>query len=220
VTKPKLQVALDLIDLEAALRVVAETIGIADRIEVGTPLLRRYGIYAIEAVRAKFDDAVIVADYKIMDYGESAVTLAINAGANGVIVQALAQSETIEAVCHTAKGQGAFAMVDCIGIADVSHVADDLRHLPLSHLILHKSKDQQGVKGPIQTYEILEAIGGKDLPPIALAGGISPANASDMASLANIDTIIVGQAIVSSVSPRDAARSILSAWREESCWTT
>jgi 3-keto-L-gulonate-6-phosphate decarboxylase len=37
--------------------------------------------------------------------------------------------------------------------------------------------------------------------------------------LAGIDTIIVGQAIVSSRNPRDVARRVLAAWNEDSQWT-
>ena len=70
VTKLKLQIALDTIDLARALNVASQTVSIVDRIEVGTPLLRRHGMRAIESIRAKFQDAVVVADCKIMDYGD------------------------------------------------------------------------------------------------------------------------------------------------------
>jgi 3-hexulose-6-phosphate synthase len=218
--KPKLQVALDTLDLDRALDVAAQTRGIADRIEVGTPLLRRHGISAIEAVRKNFREAEVVADSKIMDCGESETAQAIEAGANGVIVQAAAPIETIEAVCLTAERLGAFAMVDCIGVTDLKGLATELRELPVRHLIVHRSRDEQQTMGSIQASEILSASVGTDLPLLAVAGGIAPANVAKLVRLAKIDTIIVGQAIVASESPRDTACTLLAAWTEESRWTS
>lgn len=218
--KPKLQVALDTPDLDRALDVAAQTRGIADRIEVGTPLLRRHGIPAIEAVRKHFSEAVVVADTKIMDYAELETTQSIEAGADAVIVQGAAPIETIEAACLTAQRLGAFAMVDCIGVADIKGLTAQLRGLPLSYLIVHRSRDEQQAVGPIQAPEILSAVADIELPPLAVAGGIAPANVAKLVPLANIDTIIVGQAIVGSESPREVAHRLLAAWTEESRWTS
>lgn len=209
VTKLKLQIALDTMDLARALNVASQTVSIVDRIEVGTPLLRRHGMRAIEAIRAKFEDAVVVADCKIMDYGELETREAIRAGANGVIVQAAAPAETIKAVCLTAQSLDAFAMVDCIGVTDIRGLANELHDLPLSHLIVHKSKDEQGKMGPIRAYEIFDVTTDMGLPPLAVAGGITPANVSKLVTLANIDTIIVGKAIVASDAPGKVVRSLL-----------
>jgi len=214
VTKINLQIALDTMDLATALNVAAQTIDIVDRIEVGTPLLRKHGMHAIQAVRAKFEDAVLVADCKIMDYGELETREAIKAGANGVIVQAAAPAETIRAVCMTAHSLNAFTMVDCIGISDVRGLANQLRDLPFSHLIVHKSKDEQGAMGPIQAYEIFDVMADVSLPRLAIAGGIAPENVSKLVTLANLDTIIVGKAVVASDAPRDVVRSLFCAMDE------
>lgn len=214
-TKPSLQIALDTTDLKRALSVVAQTIQVTDRIEVGTPLLRMHGMYAVEAIRKKFPDAAVVADCKIMDYGELETTLAIEAGADGVIVQAVAPLETVEAVCLTAQRLNAFAMVDCIGISDVRAFAKEVRDLPISHLILHKNKDEQRSSGPIHAWAESGLTKDKDLPPLAIAGGITTSNAPEFADLTTIDMIIVGQAIVASATPESTARSILAAWVRE-----
>jgi len=192
VTKIKLQIALDTMDLAIALNVAAQTVDIVDRIEVGTPLLRKHGMHAIRAIRAKFEDAVVVADCKIIDYGELETREAIKAGA----------------VCLTAQSLNAFAMVDCIGISDIRRLADELRDLPLSHLIVHKSKDEQRAMGPIQAYEIFDVTADVSLPRLALAGGIAPENVSKLVTLAHIDTIIVGKAVVASDKPRDVVRNL------------
>src|ERR1022692_567801 len=219
-TNPRLQVALDVTDLDRALYVASQVIDIADRIEVGTPLLRKHGVFAIQAIRAKFHETILVADCKIMDFGESETKLAIDAGADGVIVQAVAPTETIEAVCRTAQRLGAFAMVDCIGITNMTSLARKLNGLPLSHLIIHKSKDEQTSMGPIRARETLDLAVGNYLAPLAIAGGITAANVSELVALPQIDTLIVGEAIVSSATPQDVARSLIGAWTKELHWTT
>ena len=211
-TTPSLQIALDTVDLERALSVAARTIQAADRVEVGTPLLRAHGMYAVTAVRKRFPDAVLVADGKIMDYGELETTLAIEAGADGVIVQAVAPLETVEAACLTAQRLNAFAMVDCIGVPDVRTFAKEVRGLPISHLIIHKNKDEQRSSGPIRGWADPGLTQDTSLPRLAIAGGITPGNAPELAGMTAIDTIIVGQAIVASATPESVAHSILAAW--------
>jgi 3-hexulose-6-phosphate synthase len=218
--KPKLQVALDTPDLARALDVAAQTRGIADRIEVGTPLLRMHGLHVIETVKKHFSEGVVVADTKIMDYGEWETTESIEAGADGVIVQGVAPTETIEAVCLTAQRLGAFAMVDCINVVDVKGLAAQLRGLPISHLIVHRNRDEQQTMGSIQAPEILSTVVGSELPPLAIAGGIAPANVAKLVALTSIDTIIVGQAIVASEFPADIAHRLRAAWAQESRWTS
>ena len=63
--------------------------------------------------------------------------------------------------------------------------------------------------GPIRAYEIFDVTSDMSLPPLAVAGGITPANVSKLVTLANIDTIIVGKAIVASDAPGKVVRSLL-----------
>jgi 3-keto-L-gulonate-6-phosphate decarboxylase len=212
--RPKIQVALDTTDLSDALTVALQVADVVDRIEIGTPLLRKYGIRAIEALRAELGQTVLVADCKIVDYGEVETTLAINAGANGITVQATAARETVEAVCETAISMGAFAMADSIGIIDMRDLERKLRGLKLSHVIIHRGKDEQSLRGPISIRETIDSVTNIKLPPLAIAGGITPGDISDLAMLDGIDTLIVGEAIISSYVPRVTANKFWSALHE------
>src|SRR4051812_18918370 len=97
-----LQVALDTTDMSNAIRVAEATDGLVDRVEVGTPLLCRYGTQAIVALRSCLPNAILVVDRKLLDCGALEVELAVEAGANIVTVSAAAPRDTISAACKRA----------------------------------------------------------------------------------------------------------------------
>ena len=206
----RLQVALDTIDLPKAVRVATQVVDVVDRIEIGTPLLRRYGVRAIEEMRDHCRDSILIADFKTMDYGYLETKLAIDAGANGVIVQAAATRATLEAACSCAIERNAFVMVDGIGFTDIAELARKVTGLSVKNVIIHKSKDEQNRYGPLGGLLDADIIPGLPLPPLAIAGGITLHNVSDLLLGNNIDTIIVGSAIVTSSYPREVAKGFMS----------
>jgi 3-hexulose-6-phosphate synthase / 6-phospho-3-hexuloisomerase len=209
-TASNLQVALDTIDLSMAVSVATQTVDLVDRIEIGTPLLRKHGVRAIEELRGHCKDAVLVADLKTMDYGHLETRLAIEAGANGVVVQAAASRPTLEAACSCAVERDAFVMVDGIGIPDIADLARRISGLEVRNVIIHKAKDEQNRDGPLAEFLDASLVPSADLPPLAIAGGITPRNVHALLSAVEIDTIIVGSAIMSSPSPRDVTMEFLS----------
>ena len=65
--KPVLQLALDFVNLERALKVAREaTEGGVEWLEAGTPLIKSEGLNAVRALRREFPSATIVADMKII----------------------------------------------------------------------------------------------------------------------------------------------------------
>ena len=88
--KPILQLALDFVDLQRALKNAKEGVaGGADWLEAGTPLIKSEGLQAIRELRRLFPSATIVGDMKIMDAGRAEVEVAAKAGANIVDVCAV-----------------------------------------------------------------------------------------------------------------------------------
>src|SRR5438128_1108022 len=111
-----IQLALDLTNLDLARHIVSEVDGFVDRVEVGTPLLRKHGMSAIATMRSSFPESFIVADCKIMDCGRIETTLALEAGANSVVVQAAAPRATLEATCEAAARMNGYVMADALGV--------------------------------------------------------------------------------------------------------
>lgn len=205
----QVQLALDVIGVKRAIAIAEETIEFVDRLEVGTPLILSEGApRAISMLRARFPGVPLIADCKMMDRGRQVTRACIEAGASGVIVQAAAPYETLEAVYQVAAEYGAETFVDSLGIHAVETVATRIGELSFDYMILHRGKDEQAVGGTPPLQAVRAAAADSTLPAVAVAGGISPENVADCAHASNVKVIIVGEAIVSSPSPRMAAAEI------------
>ena len=208
-TRVAIQAALDTTDLDLALAIARSISGSVERIEVGTLLLHQYGMRAIESLRDAVGTTTLVADCKIMDCGYTVAMMATNAGADGVTVQGVAPRATLEAVCRAAQEQNAFVMVDGLGVTDIGHLRAQLQGLLVDHVIIHFGKDEQALHEAIPVEKIQYAAD-ESLPPLAVAGGLSPINLRPIIREAQVDLIIVGGAIVASQDPA----SIVAALRQ------
>jgi 3-hexulose-6-phosphate synthase/6-phospho-3-hexuloisomerase len=106
--KPILQLALDFVDLQRALKnAQAGIAGGVDWLEAGTPLIKSEGLNAVRKLRKLFPQTTIVADMKIMDTGRVEVEAAAKAGANVVDVLGAASDATIQECIQAGKNYGA-----------------------------------------------------------------------------------------------------------------
>ena len=106
-----LQVA---IDTPESLSVAAQVRGVADIIEIGTPLLKRFGIGAISTARELCPDTPILADTKTVDAGDLEAEMVLGAGARLMTVLSSTSAHTHAAVGKVAARFGAFVVVDTI----------------------------------------------------------------------------------------------------------
>ena len=90
----KLQISYELTDLVKALELAKKTHMFADILEVGTLLIYKEGIKAVETFRQEFPGKEIIADAKISDRSTDAITLFANAGANIISVLAGTANKT------------------------------------------------------------------------------------------------------------------------------
>jgi len=202
------QVALDVRSLDLAIEIAQEVLELVDRLEVGTPLLSAHGGVAVTEIRQAFPDAVIIVDCKLMDRGGEETAHLIDAGANGVIVQAAAPSATVGAACEAASSLEASVMLDGLGAQGEKQIAEMI-HLPaISHYIVHKGKDEQAASEGNLLQAVRDAAALKDMPPLAAAGGLSPSTIPAIVGEPSLDLIIVGEAMVMSGDPRRTAMEI------------
>ena len=92
----KLQIALDDISLEDALRLVESIRKDIDIIEVGTPMAIQYGMEAVRRMKQAFPEKEVLADLKIMDAGEYEASEAFEAGA---VATLSSKKEEYEGAC-------------------------------------------------------------------------------------------------------------------------
>ncbi len=204
--KPVLQVALDFVDLDRALKVVKEAVsGGADWLEAGTPLIKSEGLNAVRELRKRFPNKKIVADMKVMDAGRIEVEAACKAGANIVTVLGAACDSTIRESVDAAKNLGAEIMVDLINIRDKEKRAKEVVALGANYVSIHTPIDEQ-MKG-MQSFSVINKISKIIKIPIASAGGINSETAP-LAVKAGAAIVIVGGAITKAKNAKAATQKI------------
>ena len=212
---PYLQIALDIPSLERTKKIISE-LPESDRIilEVGTPLLKKYGVKVIRDLREIAKDTFIVADLKTLDVGKVEVDLAFEETADAVVVSGLAAPETIDKFIYEAKRQGIYAVVDMMNVEDPVGKLQSLESFP-DIVILHRAIDVEKRTGKTRwdlIKEMRQAFK-REKFLVAVAGGITPQTAPE--ALANgADIIIVGRYITQSRDVERAVREFLECTRE------
>ena len=126
---PKLQVALDLVELKRAVDIAKEVAEFVDWIEVGTPLIKSEGMNAVRIMKKTFRNHEIVADMKTIDTGALEVEMCAKSGADVVIILALSNDSTIEEAIRSARKYGCKVMADLINHPNPVDRAKELEEL-------------------------------------------------------------------------------------------
>jgi bifunctional enzyme Fae/Hps len=202
---PYLQISLDNPDLEKAKKVIQQLPG-SDRliIEVGTPLIKRYGTRVINDLRQVARDSFMVADLKTLDVGKVEADIAYEDTADAVVAAGLAPPETLDAFVHEAKRLGIYGVIDMLNVEDVLGKLESLKEFP-DIVILHRGIDQESGRtcGLERIQMIRQAFPNKKFL-IAVAGGIVPETAKE-ALEQGADILIVGRYVTQS---KDIERSV------------
>jgi len=206
---PYVQISLDIPDLERTKKIIAE-IPQSDRIilEVGTPLIKRYGTKAISDLREIAKDIFFVADLKTLDVGKVEVDLAYDETADAVVAAGLAPIETLNSFIHEAKRLGIYAVVDMLNVEDPIKKLKLLKEFP-DIVILHRGIDEETGKtlGLECIREMRQTFSDKRFL-IAVAGGIIPETAKE-ALEGGADIIIIGRYVTQSKDIERAVRDFL-----------
>jgi len=204
----RLQVALDLLDLDKALKIALEVADYVDHIEAGTPLIKKYGMKAVETLKEETGKTV-VADMKIMDTGALEAELAFQHGADYVTVLAAAHQKTIEDVIDTANRYSRGSMVDTIAVEDPNTLFRKLDRLARKpdYLLIHSGIDMQNMG--ITPERLIKAAGDRVKEyRIGVAGGIKLENIEVILGIEEIELIIVGGGLTKALNPRETAKKL------------
>jgi bifunctional enzyme Fae/Hps len=202
---PYLQIALDAPSLEGAKKVIEALPG-SDRIilEVGTPLIKRYGTRGINELRQIAKDKFIIADLKTLDVGKVEVDIAYEDTADAVVAAGLAPPETLDATVQEAKRLGIYAIIDMLNVENVLGKLKSLKDFP-DIIILHRGIDQEsGRSCGLERIKLLRQAFPNKKFLIAVAGGIVPETAKEALDQ-GADILIVGRYVTQS---KDIERSV------------
>jgi 3-hexulose-6-phosphate synthase len=202
----QLQLALDDIDWDAALRLVDLVQGDIDIVEVGTPLLMRYGLRIVTAIKERFSDLDILCDAKIIDAANYEARICFEAGADYVTVLALTDDMSVEACVAAASVAGRKVMADMICVPDLAGRARRLEALGVDVIAVHTGVDQQA-NGLTPLDDLRALAGALDTTPLAVAGGIDRRTLPDYLKL-KPSIVIIGSGITRAVDVAAESRTI------------
>jgi len=206
---PYIQISLDIPDLGRNKKIIA-SLPRSDRIilELGTPLIKRYGTKVISELREIARDVFFVADLKTLDVGKVEADLAYEETADAVVAAGLAPVETLNAFIHEAKRLGIYAAVDMLNVQDPVKKLRTLKAFP-DIVVLHRGIDQGTGRtlGLELIHELRQAFEDKRFL-IAVAGGIVPETAKE-ALEKGADILVVGRYVTQSKDVERAVRELL-----------
>lgn len=207
----KLQLALDRLSKEQCFLLVEETLPYIDWIEIGTGVIKEYGMDIVREMKLRYPGIVLVADMKTCDAGKFEARQAFAAGADIVTVMAFSHNKTIQDALSVAAEYKAQIMIDMLQVEGFERI-EELADLGAKLFAMHIGKDgqatneQAGFQLELQRFEHLEL-------KFALAGGITANSITTLKG--EPDVLIVGSAITASDDPQKAAKEIRNLMKEK-----
>lgn len=189
----ELQLALDLVNIPEAKKLVKEIAEYIDIIEIGTPVVINEGLRAVKEIKEEFPFLKVLADLKIMDAGGYEVMKAAEAGADIITVLGATDDSTIRGAVEEAKKQGKKILVDMINVKNIEERAMEIDALGVDYICVHTGYDLQAVgQSPFEELRIIKRV--VKHAKTAVAGGIKLSTLPEVIQ-AKPDLIIVGGGI-------------------------
>lgn len=198
------QLALDRLTREQCFQLLRETESSVDWIEVGTGVIKEYGMAIVRDIKAAYPEKILVADMKTCDAGKHEAIQAFEAGADITTVMAFSADKTITETLKVAEQYGKRIMIDLLGVKEPERLSE-LQNLGVDLVSLHYGKDMQ-LEGEMKDdlFSLTEHLEGME---IAIAGGINKKSLSDLLDKP-LQTVIIGSAVTAAPDPEQAAKEL------------
>lgn len=209
----RIQLALDRMTIQEAIHMAQQVEPYVEWIEVGTSLIKEFGIESVRQMKQAFPDKIIVADIKTFDNAKYEFELCFEAGADVATVMGAAPDATLELCMQTARKYNAQTMMDLLNVSpEKIHELEQYTDAVLCH---HVSKDEQEHSGRVAGQKNLKqhnitsqsTNANARKPEIAVAGGITLDTLPTILQQSPA-VIIVGSAITKASQPAEAAQHI------------
>ncbi len=196
----KIQVAIDRVTTEQAIEIIQRVKDSVDIIEIGTSLIKDYGLESVRRIRDAFPDIKILADIKTMDEAEYEFRAAYKAGADILTVMGAASIDSIKICRDVAAEYKKEYMIDLLEVS--SDKIYQLKKFKDAIFCVHLPTDKDG----IGLEELVEKSRRDliDCPRLAVAGGVSLKTLSIMKE-SGFEIAIVGGAITKSEKMQETA---------------
>ena len=198
----KLQVAIDRVTLEKAESLVKAFDGVADIIEIGTSLVKDYGLLKLKELTSKTISSQILGDIKTSDEGAYEFKQGFKQGFNILTVMGSASLETIEKCYEVSEKSNGTMMIDLLECSDKK--IKEISNFRNAIYCIHASIDREKLINPGKIIKIFKEKFPK-INRIAVAGGITLDSITELNKY-NIELVIVGSAITGTDNPIEIAK--------------
>lgn len=196
-----IQLAIDRVTVEEAIKIIEETKEYIDIVEVGTSLIKDYGMSSVRKIKETFPNTTILADIKTIDEAEYEFRAVYEAGADIATVMGASALDTIEICDRIAKEYKKDYMIDLLEVDE--YRLPKLTKFPDAIFGVHLPADKAGVGLDNLINESVVSL--KSVKRIAVAGGVS-IRIMPFLEKCGIEIVIVGGAITKALDRTKAAK--------------
>lgn len=204
----KIQLALDRLEIADAIQITRIVEDSIDWVEVGTSLIKEFGMASVRELKQAFPHKTIVADMKTIDNARYEFEMAFQAGADIATVMGVSPLVTIDACMEVAARYDKKVMFDLLNTSDDQ--VSELLNYPDAIFCTHVSKDEQEESGAQNSGIKRDLFTGTSIE-IAAAGGITIDSLADLRKFLNPSVVIVGSSITKASNPAEAAAKLKQA---------
>ncbi|WP_110410614.1 orotidine 5'-phosphate decarboxylase / HUMPS family protein [Vibrio rumoiensis] len=199
----KLQLALDLLDKDEAISVVKEVGEYFDIIEVGTSLLKLYGINIVSEIKQIHPHKDVFLDAKIIDGPEREASLMAMSGTEYYSMLAVATDTAVTKVLNIAKKNNAKVIMDMQSVTEYKSRSEELKKLGVEYFCVHKNSDcGDNLEEAFSEFLDIKEITGAD---ISIAGGINVETLPTIKEKLNPDIVVIGGAVLKASGKKSVA---------------
>lgn len=197
----KLQIALDILDLEVACDLIEDIAPWIDIVEAGTPLLKYAGAKITIPALSLAAQKPILADLKTMDAGAYEAEFAAKCGADFITVLGVSDDETVLGAISEAHRHGIKCQVDLMNVPNKVKRAVWAHRQGADLIGIHTGIDQQA-QGQTPLADLAEITQYVPSEAISVAGGIN-LETLPMILPMRPGVIVIGGAITQARTPVD-----------------
>jgi 3-hexulose-6-phosphate synthase len=208
----KIQLALDRMNVAEAIALTRKVENSIDWIEVGTSLIKEFGMESVRQMKQAFPHKTIVADMKTIDNARYEFEMCFKAGADVATVMGVSPKVTIEACMEVARQYEKTVMFDLLNTTQTQ--VNELTKHDDAIFCLHVSKDQQEESGASHFEAKEEGLLSAQFLKLAAAGGIKMESINVLRKTLCPNVVIVGSAITKADNPAEAAAKFRQAIQE------
>ena len=204
----KLQVAIDRVPLDRAIEIARSLDGKVDIIELGTSIVKDYGLEALKQADFHLDNSDLLIDLKTIDEGKYEFNKGFETSADILTVMGSSSNGTLKQTYQIAQDVKKDIFIDLMEISDDK--LNQMPALPDAIFGLHHSKDS------VESFDAVDTIKQfhnehSQISRLAVAGGIDIEQAKKIAEQGIADIIIVGGKITGTSDPVSAAQKFMEA---------